>query len=152
MVQQGDVALLQDPVARELLVSTIPARLAYTWTDGTPRVVPIWFHWSGEEVVMCSPPLAPKLKALAANPRVAITVDDNSWPHKVLLMRGAASIEQKDDVDEGYALAAERYFGQEQGRAWVAQLRGQPMARIAVRPDWAAVLDFETRFPSALSL
>ena len=24
------------------------------------------------------------------------------------------------------------------------------MARIFVRPDWVAVLDFETRFPSAL--
>jgi hypothetical protein len=29
-MKQGDVALLEDPVARELLASTIPARLAYT--------------------------------------------------------------------------------------------------------------------------
>lgn len=47
---QGDIALLNDPVAQELLHSTVPARLAYTWLDGTPRVVPIWFHWNGEEV------------------------------------------------------------------------------------------------------
>ena len=44
---QGDLALLDDPVAQTLLQSTIPARLAYSWTDGTPRVVPIWFHWTG---------------------------------------------------------------------------------------------------------
>jgi hypothetical protein len=24
-------------------------------------------------------------------------------------------------------------------------------ARIAIRPDWVAILDFETRFPSALA-
>ena len=36
--------LLDDPVAQELLHSTNLARLAYTWHDGTPRVVPIWFH------------------------------------------------------------------------------------------------------------
>ena len=43
-MNQGDIALLNDPVARRLLNSTIPARLAYSWTDGTPRVVPIWFE------------------------------------------------------------------------------------------------------------
>jgi hypothetical protein len=35
---QGDLALLNDPIAQALLQSTIPARLAYSWTDGTPRV------------------------------------------------------------------------------------------------------------------
>ncbi len=39
--QQGDVSLLDDPVARELLSSRQLARLAHTWLDGTPRVVPI---------------------------------------------------------------------------------------------------------------
>ena len=44
MAQQGSLELLHDPVAEKLLGSTIPARLAYTWMDGTPRVVPVWFH------------------------------------------------------------------------------------------------------------
>jgi hypothetical protein len=64
-VKQGDLSLLQHPAAQELLHSKIPARLAYVWTDGTPRVVPIWFHWNGREIVMGTPPRAPKLKALA---------------------------------------------------------------------------------------
>ena len=50
--EQGDLALLDDPVAQELLHSTNLARLAYVWRDGTPRVVPIWFHWDGEELVL----------------------------------------------------------------------------------------------------
>ena len=51
-----------------------------------------------------------------------------------------------------YAQAAVRYFGEEQGRAWVEQFPpGVRMWRIAVRPTWVEVLDFETRFPSALS-
>ena len=33
--------ILSDPVAQDLLTSRIPARLAYCWKDGTPRVVPI---------------------------------------------------------------------------------------------------------------
>jgi hypothetical protein len=47
-MRQGDPALLSEPVAQELLQSTTPARLAYVWRDGTPRVVPIWFHWDGK--------------------------------------------------------------------------------------------------------
>jgi len=37
-IAQGDIALLRDPVAQALLSSRQPAQLAYTWTDGTPRV------------------------------------------------------------------------------------------------------------------
>ena len=47
MAQQGSLGLLSDPVAEELLSSVNPARLAYTWTDGSPRVVPMWFYWTG---------------------------------------------------------------------------------------------------------
>jgi hypothetical protein len=36
MTEQGSLELLDDPIAEKLLSSTIPARLAYTWMDGTP--------------------------------------------------------------------------------------------------------------------
>ena len=57
-----------------------------------------------------------------------------------------------EDVSDEYAASARRYFGDEQGKAWVERLSGQPMARITVTPSWVGVLDFETRFPSALSM
>lgn len=66
------------PECLPLLGSANPARLAYTWRDGSPRVVPIWFHWTGDQFVLGSLPKAPKLKALAADPRVALTIDDNA--------------------------------------------------------------------------
>src|SRR4051812_6671917 len=79
----ADLAALADPVAQHLLTSRQLARLAYSWTDGTPRVVPIWFHWNGAEVVMGTPVRAPKLAALPVHPEVAVTIDDEgSWPYK----------------------------------------------------------------------
>jgi hypothetical protein len=42
--------------------------------------------------------------------------------------------------------------GQCRTPAWVGTLRGKPMARIAITPDWVGILDFQTRFPSALGL
>ena len=153
MATQGDLSLLEDPIAQELLRSTIPARLAYTWHDGTPRVVPIWFHWTGEEIVMAGPPDAAKVAAISAHPQVALTIDGNDWPHKGLLLRGTARTEIVDGMAPEYAAAARRYFGEEQGAAWSGQV-GQlmeSMARIAVRPTWVGLLDFQTRFPAALA-
>ena len=153
-VKQGDLGLLQHPASQELLQSKIPARLAYVWADGSPRVIPIWFHWNGKEIVMGTPAKAPKLKALAKNPRVSLTIDDNVFPHKVLLVRGTARLELVDGVVPEYALAAERYFGPEQGKAWAAQMGKmvQSMVRVTVTPTWVGLLDFQTRFPSALPL
>ena len=61
-VPSGDLSLLHDPIALELLKSRVPARLAYIWMDGPLRVVPIWFHWDGSSMVVCSPPKAPEAK------------------------------------------------------------------------------------------
>ena len=151
---QGDLALLQHPASLELLASKIPARLAYIATDGTPRVIPIWYHWNGKDFVMASPTKAPKLKALARNPRVSLTIDDNTFPHKVLLVRGAARLELLDGIVPEYVMAADRYFGAEQGKAWVDGLAKMisSMVRVTVTPDWVGLLDFQTRFPSALPL
>ena len=152
-VEQGDLKLLAQPASQELLQSKIPARLAYVWTDGTPRVVPIWFHWNGRDIVMASPPKAPKLKALAKNPKVSLTIDDNTFPHKVLMIRGTARMEPVQGIVPEYAAAAERYFGATQGQAWLSQLRTMisSMVRITITPEWVGLLDFQTRFPSALA-
>ena len=102
---------------------------------------------------MATPPRAPKLKALAKNPKVSLTIDDNTFPHKVLLVRGTARMEKVDGIVPEYAKAAERYFGPEQGQAWVKQMSSMvsSMVRITIVPEWVGLLDFQTRFPSALS-
>jgi nitroimidazol reductase NimA-like FMN-containing flavoprotein (pyridoxamine 5'-phosphate oxidase superfamily) len=150
--EQGDIALLDDPVAQELLHSTNLARLAYTWRDGTPRVIPIWFHWDGETIVLGSPPNAPKADVLPTNSKVALTIDRDEWPYHALLVRGTAQVETVEGVTPEYEAAAERYFGEEQGREWVEGVRqmSPQMVRIIVRPEWVCILDFETRFPSAI--
>ena len=150
--KQGDLSLLDHPIAQELLHSINPAQLAYTWKDGTPRVLPIWFHWNSEEVVLGTPPKAPKVMVLPDHSQVALTINGSQWPYKALFIRGIASVEMVDGVASEYAAAAQRYFGEEQGRAWVEQVRTMfaQMARISVRPTWVGLLDFETRFPSAI--
>jgi nitroimidazol reductase NimA-like FMN-containing flavoprotein (pyridoxamine 5'-phosphate oxidase superfamily) len=149
--RQGDLGLLETDLARRLLASNIPARLAYVWTDGTPRVVPIWFQWTGEEIVMATFVPSPKVTALRANPGVAISIDNEALPEAVLV-RGRAVVTEVDGAVPEYALAARRYMGEEAAEAYIAEVDkpGTTMARIAVRPTWVGVIDFQTRFPSAL--
>jgi hypothetical protein len=156
---QGDLGLLQSDLARRLLTSTIPARLAYVARDGTPRVMPTWFHWTGEELVMPTFLSAPhvrhpaaRLGALRANPEVAVTIDTEDFPPQVLLARGRVSLTEVDGVVPEYALAARRYMGEDAGGAYLAQIEqpGTRMARIAIRPRWVGIVDFQTRMPSSL--
>jgi len=72
-------------------------------------------------------------------------------PYKVLLVRGRARLDSVEGIVPEYAAAAERYFGREQGQAWVKQLRGMISKMVRIAPEWVGLLDFQTRFPSALS-
>jgi hypothetical protein len=151
--KSGDPALLDHPVAKQLLQSTIPARLAYLALDGTPRVVPMQFHWTGEEVVLSSWPDDPKVAAIQANPRVALTLDTVEPPFRLLQIRGSASVTLTEGASPEMVAASKRYMGPERGQAWVEQAtRLSPtLARIAVRPAWVDVLDFETRLPGGMA-
>jgi hypothetical protein len=153
---QGSLGLLESDMAKSLLASTIPARFAYIAADGTPRVLPTWFHWTGEEVVMPTFVAAPhirrpvaRLKALRANPNVAITIDTENFPPNVLLLRGRVSVTEVEGIVPEYRLAAQRYLGEEAAADYLAQIDqpGTVMARIGLRPRWVGVIDFETRLP-----
>jgi hypothetical protein len=50
MQPQDVTRVLSDPLAQELMQSSIPARLAYLGPDGFPRAIPIGFHWNGNSV------------------------------------------------------------------------------------------------------
>ena len=150
--QRGDLSLLEHPVAQQLLQATIPARLAYIALDGTPRLVPMQFHWTGQEVVLTCWPDDPKAAALRAHSQVALSIDTNEPPFKVLQIRGTAAIAIVDGVPPELEAAAIRNMGPEAGRAFAEQAgRLSPqIVRIAVRPAWVDVVDFETRLPGGM--
>jgi hypothetical protein len=158
-LEQGDLRLLEKDLAQRLLAATIPARYAYHALDGTPRVVSSWFAWTGDELVVLTFIAAPRVshavyrvRALRANPDVAVSIDTESFRPEVLSHRGKAEITEIDGVATEYADTAHRFLGSEQAAGYLAQIDqpGTRMARIAVRPSWVVLMDFQTRMPSAL--
>jgi hypothetical protein len=93
-----------------------------------------------------------KNRALRANPAVAITIDTPEPPPRVLLVRGTAAITEVDGVVPEYEVMMRRTMPAEAADANFGELRarGVRMERIAVRPSWAGVVDFQTRFPAAM--
>src|ERR687897_2411128 len=91
--------ILNKPISQELLNRDL-ARLAYVAHDGTPRVVPIAFTWNGTEVVMCTSTNAPKLASLRRNPAVALTIDTEVHPPKILLLRGEAVLDEVEGIPD----------------------------------------------------
>ena len=151
---QGGLNLLDDPAAQRLLGSTEVAHLAYNWRDGTPRCTPIWFHWSGTELVMSSPEISPKTKIIDDGTPIAVTIDSADWPYSALMLRGRVRVDDVDGIAPEYREAARRYFGDEQGEAWCDQLPADlRMTRLSMTPEWVGVLDFDglRRVTSALA-
>jgi len=160
-IPQGSAELLDTPLARTLLAAAIPARVAYTAADGTPRIVPTWFQWTDGELVMPTFIRAPhvaapsrRLTALRARPDVAVSIDTETTPAQAVLIRGKAQITEVDGIDPDYALSAREYLGEDAARQYLdmADQPGTRMARIAVRPTWVGLLDFSgTRLPGVMT-
>ena len=142
--------VLNRPYSKELLARAL-TRLAYVARDGTPRTVPIAFVWNGSEIVMCTTKNAPKLAALRKNSSVALTIDTEVHPPKILLVRGRAELDVVDGIpDEFLKLNGTYTMTPEQRVEWEAEVRSlyDGMVRIVVTPTWAKLIDFETTLPS----
>jgi hypothetical protein len=153
-VQPTEIAeVLNRPLSQELLARDL-TRLAYVARDGSPRSVPIAFTWNGSEIVMCTTKNAPKLPALRNNPSVALTIDTEVHPPKILLMRGRAVLDSVDGIpDEFLKMNGTYQMTPEQRVEWEKEVRSlyhEGMVRIVVTPTWAKLIDFETTLPSAV--
>ncbi|MFF1610366.1 pyridoxamine 5'-phosphate oxidase family protein [Amycolatopsis sp. NPDC058278] len=152
-MQPNDIAAVLDkPLSRELLARDL-TRLAYVAQDGTPRSIPIAFTWNGSEIVLCTSKNARKLPSLRANPAVALTIDTEVHPPKMLLIRGRADLDVVDGIPEEYLQMNGSYeMTPEQRVEWEREVRSlyDGMVRIVITPTWAKLIDFETTLPSAV--
>ncbi len=152
MQHEAVMDVLRDPLAQELLHSPLVARLGYNGADGAPRVVPVGYAWNGSTFIVCTAVQAPKVRALASNAKVALSIDTDAQPPHVLLVRGTAAVEVVDGVPDEFLEASEKSLRRDQWSQFEAEARSiyPQMARITIEPEWAKLLDFETRLPIAV--
>jgi hypothetical protein len=153
-VQPSEITeVLNRPISQELLARDL-TRLAYVAKDGTPRSIPIGFTWNGSAIVMCTAKNAAKVPALRHNPAVALTIDTEVHPPRILLIRGRAELDIVEGIpDEFLEMNGTYTMTPEQRVEWEAEVRSlyDGMVRIVVTPTWAKLIDFETTLPSAVA-
>ncbi len=128
-------------------------RLSYSALDGSPRVIPVSFLFDGTSILVWTIPGSAKVHALAADPRVAMTIDTiGTPPPRALLIRGNAALETVDGIPDGYLEASHRTMPREAWDGFDEQVRGlyEQMTVLTITPTWAKMLDFETTAPSAV--
>lgn len=89
--------------------------------DGTPQPSPVWFLWDGSRCLVYSRPGTPKLRNIAAHPRVALHFDGDGRGGDIVVLTGSARL------DPGTAPA-------DRVPAYVAKYR-QGMARLGLTPE-----------------
>ena len=156
MEKQVIAAELSATGAQELLDTTSLGHLAYTAQDGTPRVVPIGFYWTGAEFVISTATTSPKVAALQAHPDIALVIDRGDTPGQArsLSVRGRANVEIIDGVVPEFLAAARKSMDAEAAAEFEKHCRAtyDQMARIAIEPSWVRFYDFGAgRMPKFLT-
>jgi len=59
---------------------------------GAPQPSPVWFLWSGSEILIYSEPDKPKLRNIEQNPRVSLHFDGDGQGGDIVIIRGQARI------------------------------------------------------------
>jgi len=85
----ADAALRRDPVV--WLSSVQP--------DGRPHLVPVWFHWDGEQIVAFSKPHARKVGNLRDQPYVMLAVGTPGPDFEVELIEATAELPSSPSAD-----------------------------------------------------
>lgn len=60
--------------------------------QGAPQPSPVWFTWDGSQLLVYSEPGKPKLRNIAANPRVALNFDGDGEGGNIVIIRGKARV------------------------------------------------------------
>lgn len=127
-------------VARRLREETI-IWLTTVRADGRPQPSPVWFLWDGETVLIYSQPGKPKVRNIAANPRVALHFDGNGKGGDIVVFDGEARVDPDAPPSNEIPELVEKY------RQGIARLGGTPesFAReysVAIRVTPAKVRGF----------
>ena len=104
--------------------------------DGQPQSSAVWFLWDGETFLLYSQPHAQKLRNIAANPRVALHLDDDGRGEDILTLEGTAAVEPEAPPSDRVEDYLAKYRGLLDAMGWTpARLARDFSTAIRVRPS-----------------
>ena len=119
------------------------ARIATVNAAGAPSVVPVWFIYEGGSVLITPRKHSDFLKNLRREPRVAITIDEDTGRYRKVLFEGSAKllyeVGRDREWDDIYRRIALRYIDEGSADLYLTETKDQPRALIGVERAKAKV-------------
>ena len=78
--------------------------------SGTPQPSPIWFVWDGETALIYSKPNTPKLRHIAANPRISLSLNSNEHGGDIIILTGDARVDEAAPSSDQYPEYQAKYL------------------------------------------
>jgi PPOX class probable F420-dependent enzyme len=120
---------------RERLCADPIAWLGTVRPDGRPHLVPVWFLWEGETLLILSQPNTQKVRNLRREPRVTIALDDSRGGRDVVLLEGDAKLVATRDLAGRVSSYLDKYAGLLAEMEWPPERYVEEYAQaIEVRP------------------
>ena len=93
----------------DLFIRPLFGDLATVRPDGAPAVTPMWFMWDGELLKFTHTTKRQKVRDIAHEPRIAMSVIDPDNPHRYLQVRGTVESIEPDPTGAFYVELSKRY-------------------------------------------
>lgn len=103
--------------------------------DGRPHLVPVWFLWDGETILIFSQPNQQKLRNLQHNPNVVVALDTAGQGDDVVMIEGKAELLHDPRVSAALPAYAEKYRKRLELYGWSGESMAQDYSQaIRVTP------------------
>jgi PPOX class probable F420-dependent enzyme len=77
--------------------------------DGQPVPTPVWFWWNGETILVYSQRDKPKLRHIAANPRVSFAMRTDELGDEITVISGTAAVDETSPSADELPEYVEKY-------------------------------------------
>lgn len=112
------------------------AVLATVRPDGRPHAVPLWYAVDGEDVLINVSADSVKGRAIAGEPRVALSIHEDVPPYSFVMVEGTAEVvTDPDEIRRGATEIARRYLPAEAVDGFVGYGTSEGKVGVRIRVD-----------------
>ena len=103
--------------------------------NGDPHMVPVWFLWDGNAVLIFSQPNTQKMRNLQGNPHVMLALDTADDGGDIVMLTGTAELDETTNMAAAFPAYIQKYGQQIQSFGWSIESMAQDYSRaIRVTP------------------
>jgi len=117
------------------------ARIATVKPDGSPHVTPVWYLWENNQLLILIMKGSVKESNIKQKKKVAVTVDSNTAPNKVVIIEATAKIEElREEIERRIC---QRYLKKENLDEYLELSHGYyPQILIRIQPEKIITWDY----------